>query len=118
MPQYESLSIERILEKVRENPEVNKYLPDDRDMHKVPRQWLINVAYTVMGEPFSTWVKESIANRNEELARKQKLLIEMDPEVARAFHSSVNISSKFFTLSPTVYLITLTVLLLYSQPRQ
>ena len=64
-------------------------------MHKVPRQWLINVAYTVIGEPFNAWIKDEIANRNEELARKQNLLIDMDPEIAQAFHRSVNINSKF-----------------------
>ena len=73
---------------------INNYLPEDRDMHKVPRQWLINVAYTIVGEQFSTWVKAEIANRNEELAKKQNLLIDMDPEIAKAFHGSVNISSK------------------------
>lgn len=70
-------------------------MPEDRDMHKVPRQWIINVAYSVIGEPFNTWVKEEIVNRNDELAKKQKLLIEMDSEIAKAFHSSVNISSMY-----------------------
>ena len=70
------------------------YLPEDRDMHKVPRQWLVNVAYTVIGEPFAAWVQDEIANRNEDLAKKQNLLIEMDPKIADAFHKSVNISSK------------------------
>ena len=93
-PQYESLSISRILEQARKTPEINAFLPEDRDMHKVPRQWLINVAYTILGDPLRDWVKEEIVNRNEELAQKQNLLIEMDPEIARAFYSSVNISSK------------------------
>ena len=97
MPQYENLSIERILERTKEYPDVKSYLPEDRDMHKVPRQWLINVAYTVIGEPFSTWVKDEISSRNEELAKKQKLLIDMDPEIAKAFHDSVNISSRFYS---------------------
>ena len=72
---------------------INNYLPEDRDMHKVPRQWLINVTYTVLGTPFKAWVQGEIEKRNEELAKKQKLLIEMDPEIAKAFHGSVNISS-------------------------
>ena len=54
-------------------------------MHKVPRQWLINVAYSVCGSPFAGWVKDEIENRNEELAKKQNLLIDMDPEIAKAF---------------------------------
>ena len=34
-----------------------------------------------------------IAERNEKLAKKQKLLIEMDPAIAAAFDRSVNIST-------------------------
>ena len=94
VPQYENLSIERILEQAKKNPRVSSFLPDDRDMHKVPRQWLINVTYTLMGNAFATWVSTEIANRNEELAKKQNLLIDMDPEIAAAFQKSVNISSK------------------------
>ena len=67
-------------------------------MHKVPRQWIINVAYTLIGEPFAAWVKDAIISRNDDLARKQNLLIEMDPAIATAFHKSVNISSKSLLL--------------------
>ena len=49
LPMYVSLSIEKILEKSRENKEVAHYLPDGRDMRHVPRQFIINVAYTIMG---------------------------------------------------------------------
>ena len=94
VPQYENLSISHILEQARKTPTVSNYLPEDRDMHKVPRQWLINVAYTLVGNAFAASVSTEIANRNEELAKKQKLLIDMDPEIAAAFHKSVNISSK------------------------
>ena len=45
-------------------------MPENRDMHKVPRQWIINVAYSVIGETFNTWVKEEIVNRNEFVAQK------------------------------------------------
>ena len=108
VPQYGNLSIERILETARKNPRINDYLPDDRDMHKIPRQWLINVAYTILGTPFKAWVQDEIVSRNEELAKKQKLLIEMDPEIAKAFHGSVNISSKFivFALNSTAHVLT------------
>ena len=107
VPQYENLSIYRILEQARKTAQVNNYLPEDRDMHKVPRQWLINVTYTLVGEPFSNWVNVEIANRNEDIARKQKLLIEMDPEIAKAFDKSVNISSKFnhFPISSLIQIL-------------
>ena len=54
---------------------------------------IINIVYTVVGNSFSAWVSTKIAERNEELARKQNLLIDMDPEIASAFTRSVNIST-------------------------
>ena len=63
-------------------------------MRKLPRQWIINVVYSVIGEQFRQWVSTSIKKRNDELADKRDLLIELDPEIAKAFRSSVNISSK------------------------
>jgi len=62
----------------------------------------------VLGEPFKGWVQNEIENRNEELATKQKLYIEMDPEIAKAFHSSFNISSKSLShsLSASIWLLT------------
>ena len=92
-PQYENLNIATILAHAKLNPNYENYIPEDRDIHRVPRQWLINIAYTVIGKPFNDWVQDEIVTRNEELAKKQKLLIEMDSEIAKAFHGSVNISS-------------------------
>ena len=40
-------------------------------------------------------MSQQIAKRNENLVVKQKLLIEVDPEIADAFHNSVNISGKY-----------------------
>jgi len=36
-PLYENLTIEGLLTTARKNPLINDYLPEDRDMHKVPR---------------------------------------------------------------------------------
>ena len=36
-PQYDGLAIHDILNEAIKYPEVMKHLPDDRDMHKVPR---------------------------------------------------------------------------------
>ena len=34
---------------------------------------------------FNNWVQEKVKERNETLAKKQDLMIEMDPEIAQAF---------------------------------
>ena len=62
-------------------------------MHKVPRQWIVNVCYTVIGKKFADWVGESINARNQHVAEKQDLLLEMDPEILQAFKNSKNIST-------------------------
>ena len=77
------------------------------------------MTYTLAGEPFSAWVKEEIANRNEELAKKQNLLIDMDPEIAKAFHNSVNISSRSNRhLSDSLVQILLTLMLFSGKWKQ
>ena len=99
VPQYEGLSIERILEKGQEHPEVVNYLPDERDIERLPRSFIVNVTYTLMGEKFKSWVLEVIVERNNRIAENRKLIIELDPAVAAAFRDSVNISSKFLPTS-------------------
>ena len=97
VPQYEGLSIDRILEKGQEHPEVVNYLPDERDIERLPRSFIVNVTYTLMGEKFKSWVHEVIVERNNRIAENRKLIIELDPAVAAAFRDSVNISSKFWS---------------------
>ena len=96
VPQYEGLSIDRILEKGQEHPQVVNYLPDERDIDRLPRSFIVNVTYTLMGEKFKSWVQEVIVERNNRIAENRKLIIELDPAVATAFRDSVNISSKFW----------------------
>ena len=77
-PQYEGLSIKHILAKVKESPQVLSFLPDELDWHRLPRQWLINVCNTVIGKPFAEWINAVIEKRNDDMARKQDLLVELD----------------------------------------
>lgn len=95
VPQYESLSLERIFEKARDWPQVWKYLPDERDLHRLPRQWVISVIYTVVGQPFADWVEERMEARNEKLAAEGNKMIEVDPAIAACFAASTNISGKW-----------------------
>ena len=59
-----------MLVKLKEWPEIFDYVPQDRELLKVPRQWLIDVAFTVIGQPFADWVADMISKRNDELAEK------------------------------------------------
>ena len=50
--------------------------------------------YTLIGDDFRNWVAQVIKDRNSRVAAKNDLIIDLDPEIAKAFKSSLNISSK------------------------
>lgn len=70
------------------------YLPEAKELDKLPRQWVANVIYTVAGEPFAAWVEEQIARRNSKIVLNNNKEISMDADVYAAFMSSGQISSK------------------------
>ena len=70
------------------------HLPDEQEIHLLPRQWLANVIYTIHGQTFKDWVDGHIKARHEKFASKNNLLINMDPEIAQALTRSTQISSK------------------------
>ena len=74
------------------------YLPEERDMDKVPRQWLVDVIYTVFDEDFKTWVHDLVEARNEHAKGEEEDQIVMDPEIYAIFERSTLVSRKF--LSP------------------
>ena len=94
-PLYESLSVERILEKAADWPAVCKYLPDERDMHRLPRQWIISVIYMVVGQSFADCVEECIHAWNDKIATEGNEMITVDPEIDSCFSASTNISGKW-----------------------
>ena len=53
---------------------------------KLPKQFIINTLYTVVGEPFGEWVKERVIARNAKIIDEQQLAIDLDPEIAAAFN--------------------------------
>ena len=75
-------------------PEVFKFLPVNKELPKLPKQWIVNVGYTIIGDDFGHWIKEQILERNKKVTTQKNLLIDMDPEVAAAFQQSTNVSCK------------------------
>ena len=55
VPQYKNLSLERILEFISDKPNIQDYLPDDIDLPKVPKQWIVNICAVVLGDGFKSW---------------------------------------------------------------
>ena len=62
---------------------------------RLPKQWIANVAYAILGDTFSKWVKAKIEENHEKKAEKGNLMIDMDPEVHAAFQSSTAVSRKY-----------------------
>ena len=63
-------------------------------MKKLSRQYIINVAYSVVGKPLQEWVMKQVDLRNRNLSVKQNLLIDLDPEISKIFQSSTDVSRK------------------------
>ena len=55
------------------------------EYRRLPRQWVINLVYTLAGKPFADWVLEHIQARNAKVVADKQLAITMDPEIMRAF---------------------------------
>ena len=53
---------------------------------------MCNVIHTIVREPFSEWVKDQVAERNEMVKSKRNMMIELDPELAKVFAASTQVS--------------------------
>ena len=95
LPQYTGLAVKHILEQAQSHEVCAEYLPDADDFSKLPRQWIINITYTLVGQPFADWARNIIEVRNSKLVEEQKLGIDIDPEIMQRFSQSTAVSSKF-----------------------
>ena len=79
VPQYKNLSLEKIMAFVHQRPRAARYLPDEIDLPKVPKQWIVNVCAAVLGTEFKEWVSEQVEERNSLMVEKKEIMIAMDP---------------------------------------
>ena len=96
VPQYEGLYLKDIAEFASQHPNIAAYMPDEPDLPKTPKQWIINVCATVIGKPFKTWVKDQVEERNETMNKKKQMDIDMDPQMHAKFQASTHVSRKYF----------------------
>ena len=95
MPFYEYLTVEKMQEWAKGQPEVFKYLPAEEDLDALPRAWIVNVLYTVLGKTFSTWVDAQIEKRNKERATEKNQEAVLLPKFWKSFKASTDVSGKF-----------------------
>ena len=57
IPQYEGLSIKDMLTFFQRYPKLRPYLPEDKEVWKLPKKWIADIGHTIIGAPFAKWVK-------------------------------------------------------------
>jgi hypothetical protein len=94
VPQYEDLTIDKITRWLANKEACHAFYPIAKEVTKLPKQWIVNVALTVLGAPFKEWIKQAISDRNIKVAVQKDLNIGFDPELAAAYRSSNAVSRK------------------------
>jgi uncharacterized Tic20 family protein len=64
----------------------------------MPRTYVCNVIFTRLGGPFQAWVIQRCQQRNIDIAKDKELNIQLDANIAKAFHASTSISRKYYLL--------------------
>jgi len=92
VPQFEGLKIETMLDFAKDYPQVALALPEcEREIYKLPRQYIANVIFTLVGEPFETWVN-GLVNARHKRVEEEEGMIEMDPEIHAIYMKSKAVS--------------------------
>lgn len=94
MPLYKSLTNEELIKYALDKPGMQEFFPELKEWRKLPRQWIINLLFTYVGEVFEQWVRTRISERNQAFVQKNQLEIELAPEIAAFFAKSERVSSK------------------------
>ena len=100
VPFFDGLSIQSMLTFASLYPEVLKRLPVDKETLQLPRQYIANVIYTIVGEPFAVWVDTMINNRHDKVTNEKNMMVEMDPVIHSILQKSKIVSSKFLQIFP------------------
>ena len=86
VPYFEGLKIESFLDYAADKPAVMESLPMlERERLSLPRAYIANIIYTIVGQPFKNWVDRIVTRRHEE-RRQEQSTITMDPEIAAIFN--------------------------------
>ena len=78
LPQYETLTCRLIWDEIADNQEMLSYLPEAKEVEKLPKQYLVNLVYAVIGDDFKAWVHERIQQRNAKVTVEKDLMINFD----------------------------------------
>ena len=101
VPQYEDLKIEEFFKWAAEEEIAAKkpgyimsaFPIEEKEREKLPRQYIINVIYTLAGQKFRAYVDTLVDRRHTKIAEQRQLYIELDPEIAEVFNQSNAVST-------------------------
>ena len=94
IPQFEGLAIKHLMEFAMQYDDVMAALPlVETEIKKLPRQYIANIVYTIVGKPFEDWIDARVKARHEKRAEEGNMNIQMDPEIARIFQESTAVST-------------------------
>ena len=88
------LTIQDFIEFAKDEQEIMQFLPDERDIVNVPREYLIYVIYSVDGDQFGQWVDEIVLQRNKQIKLKNDQYIQLDPKIVKIFAQATHSSRK------------------------
>ena len=70
-------------------------LPEpEKEILKLPRSYICNVLYTMIGDTFSKWVNTQVEARNEKIKSDKDMSIALDPEILKLFQASTAVSGE------------------------
>lgn len=69
------------------------FLPDRDEVHRVPRRWLGDIIYSVVGQPFKDWRDNAISERHSKIRVVRNLDIAVTKVAFEAFHNSKLLST-------------------------
>ena len=107
MNHYKGLTIADILGFCKGKKDFEKYLPDERDVPMLPRDYLLSLAISIVGEEFRQWVKEKVDGRHKEWVQKNDQAVEMTAEVKKAILACRKVSGKWLFESPVSHILFL-----------
>ena len=94
VPHYENLTLDLILDFGLASRAVVNALPVIREVRKMPRGYICNVIYTLVGKPFATWVTERCKDRNQRFQESKGLEVKLQTRVAEALAASTAVNRK------------------------
>ena len=90
-------------------------LPIEDELKHLHRQYLANVIYTLVGQPFMDWVDNGITTRNTKVNVEANNMVKMDPRVYEVYKTSTTVSSKYHQSFKSQQLL---ILIFFNHSRQ